>query len=36
MMKMYNRQCNKKIYLFPDYHLEVNGRFAWTLEARAR
>lgn len=27
--------ATKKIYLIPDYLLEVNGRFAWMLEAKA-
>lgn len=27
--------ATKKIYLIPDYLLEVDGRFAWTLEAKA-
>lgn len=27
--------AKKKIYLIPDYLLEVDGRFAWTLEAKA-
>jgi hypothetical protein len=27
--------ASKKIYIIPDYLLEVDGRFAWTLEAKA-
>jgi hypothetical protein len=27
--------ATKKIYLIPDYLLEVDGKFAWTLEAKA-